>query len=197
MADATGASEQPLADILDAISDSDEDGRIAVNDVLAAFEARSTGVILTMLGLLAALPIIGAVPGMSITTGTLILLALAREVFGVGTLRMPGRLGRLSISQERFNKGAAAGRKLTDRVDRILRPRLTVLTTGVARGVILMAIAVLALTMFPLAFVPWGVTAPSFGIVAFGAALLARDGVFALAGYAFIAATVATALAVF
>jgi hypothetical protein len=58
-----------------------------------------------------------------------------------------------------------------------------------ARAVIKIAVAVLSLTMFPLAFVPWGVTVPAFAIVAFGLALIARDGVFALVGYVLLVTT--------
>jgi hypothetical protein len=53
-----------------------------------------------------------------------------------------------------------------------------------ARRVILVACAVLALSMFPLALVPAGVTAPGVGLIAFGLALMGRDGLMAAVGYA-------------
>lgn len=192
---ASPEEERSLGEILDSLKRAEHGETVSVNDVLAAFDDRSSGVLITMLGLLAALPVIGAIPGMSISTGLLLLAVLAHSMFGGGGLRMPGRLGRLSIKRERFERGLERGRKLTDPVDRLVDQRLTVLTgTKAARAALKAAVAVLAVTMFPLAFVPWGVTAPAVGIVAFGIALIARDGLFALIGYAMIGATVLTFL---
>jgi hypothetical protein len=183
--------ERSLGQILHRLSHADEDGKISVNDALAAFEDRSSGVLVTMLGLIAALPFIGAVPGISITTALLILGVIGHAAFGGRGIRVPGRLGRLSVAKEKFDAGLDASSGVVRRVDSLLRQRLVALTsTPPARMAILAAVALLALTMFPLAFVPWGVTAPSLGIIAFGLALIARDGAFAIAGYAFVGATI-------
>ena len=53
---------------------------------------------------------------------------------------------------------------------------------------------ILALSFLPLSFVPWGVGAPALAITAFGLALLGKDGLFALFGYIFVAATLYVAL---
>ena len=191
-----GGQEASLGDILDRLREAEHGKKVSINDVLGVFEDRSSGVLITMLGLIAALPVIGAVPGVSMLTGTLILVVLAHSAIGGGRLHVPGRLGRLEMGRDTFLKGLDKGRSLTDRIDRVLKPRLQFLTqTAGMRLLIKIAIAALALTMFPLAFVPYGVTAPAFGIVAFGLALIARDGVMAVVGYVLCAATVATFLA--
>jgi hypothetical protein len=46
------------------------------------------------------------------------------------------------------------------------------------------ALCLLALSMYPLALVPWGVMAPAAGITVIGLGLLARDGVMIFAGLA-------------
>lgn len=189
----TDEQESSLGDILDRLKEAEVGDAVSVNDVLAAFEDRSSGVLVTMLGLIAALPVIGAVPGISMLTGAMILAVLVHSAIGGGKLRMPGRVGRLKIGRDKFEKALDKGRAITDRVDRVLTSRLTVLTEASgARFAIKIAIAALALTMFPLAIVPYGVTAPAFGIVAFGLALIARDGLMAVAGYCLCAATAAT-----
>ena len=197
-ADRQQEEETSLGDILDRLGEASGKDAVSVNDVLAAFEDRSSGVLVTMLGLVAALPVIGAVPGISMLTGALILIVLVHSAWGGGRLHVPGRIGRLEVERTRFEKGLDKGRAITNRIDRVLKPRLTALveTTG-ARLLIKLAIAALALTMFPLAVVPWGVTAPAFGIVAFGLALIARDGAMAVAGYLLCAVTLATFLALF
>lgn len=192
-----GGQERSLSEVLDRLSDVDEDDKVSINDVLEAFEDRSSGVLITMLGLVAALPIIGAVPGISMTTGALIVLVVLRSLIGGGPLRLPGRVGRLGLSRERYDQALDKGRRWTKPVDRVLAKRLTALTDGsLPRALLKLAAAVLALTMFPLAFVPWGVTPPAFGIVAFGLAMIARDGLLALIGYAFCLATAMTILAI-
>ena len=57
------------------------------------------------------------------------------------------------------------------------------------RWIISLAAALLALTFYPLEIVPWGVTVPALGILAFGLGLMACDGLFVLLGYAFSAST--------
>jgi hypothetical protein len=115
---------------------------------------------------------------------------IAQSAAGGGKLVLPGRLGRARISKETFDDALEKGRRVTDGVDRMLRPRLQILTSNwMARAVIKLAVATLALSMIPLAFVPWGVTVPALAIVTFGLALMARDGVFALAGYVLVGAS--------
>lgn len=190
------AEATSLGDILDALGEAEDGDTVSVGDVLTAFEDRSSGVLITMFGLFAALPVIGAVPGMSVVTGTVILLVIAHSAIGGGRLSLPGPLERLRIRRSLFDKGLERGRSITDRVDRLLRPRLEFLAASTpARVAIKIAVALLALSMFPLAIVPYGVTAPAAGVVAFGLALIARDGAMALAGYLMCAATVLTFLA--
>jgi len=196
-ADGNNGDASSLGDILDALGEAENGDTVSVGDVLTAFEDRSSGVLITMFGLLAALPIIGAVPGMSIVTGAIILIVIVHSAIGGGRISLPGPLERLRIKRSLFDKGLKRGRAITDRVDKVLRPRLAILAqTTPARIAIKIAVALLAISMFPLAIVPYGVTAPAAGIVAFGLALIARDGAMALAGYLMIAATVMTFLAV-
>ena len=190
MGQSGGEEAHSLSDIMDQLEDTARDGDVAVNDVLHAFDDRSSGVLITMLGLVASLPVIGGIPGISMFVSMLLLAVLAQSALGGGGIRLPGRLGRAEISQAKFRSGIENGRKLTDRVDRVLSRRLTFLTgSTAARLAIKIAVGILAIAMFPLEVVPWGVTAPAVGIVAFGLAMIARDGLFALIGYALAAVT--------
>lgn len=186
--------ERSLSEIVARLERAGGDGAVSVNEMLGKFEDRSTVVVVAGLGLIALLPVIGAIPGVSIGVATLVLLSLAQSLRGRrGALRLPGRLGRREIGRERYRRGLERGRRWAGRVDRLLKERLTGLTRGrPQRAAILLAAALLAVTMYPLAFAPWGVTAPALGLVAFGLALIARDGLMALFGYMLCGATVAT-----
>jgi hypothetical protein len=154
----------PLRTVLDDLQRTGHDGAVSVGDVLDAFEQRSLGVLLTVFGLLAALPVVGGIPGMSILTGTLILLAAGQSLLGGGGLWMPDSVRRRQISREKFDRGIEKARSWTGWVDRLLKPRLLALAAGrTGRWLIVVAAALLAVSFYPLAFVPYGVTAPALG----------------------------------
>lgn len=191
--------EGSLGALLDRLKEADHGDDISVGDVMAALEDRSLGVIIAALALIAALPVVGAIPGVSITIAVLLLAAIGQSILGRsgGGLWLPAFVRRREIADERFEKGVAKVRPYTDWVDRRLRPRLRLLTSNrAARVVIVMAATVLSLSLVPLAVVPWGVQAPSLGLVALGLALMTRDGLMALIGYLFAGLTVFVALAV-
>ena len=182
--------EAPLGSVLDDLEQSGGDEAASIGQVLDAFQHRSLGVLLTFFGLIAALPIIGDIPGVSILIGTLILIVVAESLFGRGTLWMPDFVRRREISRGKFDKGIRKARPWVEWVDRLLKPRLEALAAGrTNRWIIILAAAILAVTFYPLAFVPFGVTAPALGVLALGLGLMACDGLLVLVGYALAAVT--------
>ena len=193
----TGGEENSLSEVLDRLGEAGDGERVRINDVLDIFSDRSLGVLLSLFGLIAGIPVIGAIPGMSILTGTLILIAIARSTFGRGALHLPGALGDRTMDRVKFQQGLEKSRPVVDRVDRVLSRRLVFLAEGrLQKAAISLAAALLAVSMYPLALVPWGVQAPAAGLVALGLALMARDGLFALFGYALSGLTLYLILAV-
>lgn len=179
-------SEQaPLSRVLDDLERSGRNGAASIGGILDTFQHRSLGVLLTLFGLVAALPIIGDIPGMSILLGTLILIVVAENIVGRGTLWMPEFVRRREIGRDRFETGIRKARPWVEWVDHLLKPRLAALAAGrTNRWIISVASAVLAITFYPLAFVPFGVTAPALGVLALGLGLMACDGLLVLSGYA-------------
>ncbi len=189
------AEEASLGALLDSLSALAERDRVMLGTVVAAFEDRSSGVLVTLFGLIASIPVIGAIPGISVATALLVLTTLAQELRGRRGLSLPGPVARLSLRGSALDRGVSRTRRPVAWIDRHLGRRLTALVeTRPARAALKLCTAGLALSMFPLALVPGGVTPAAYGITAFGLALIARDGLLALAGYAFAAATLATAL---
>jgi hypothetical protein len=163
----------------------DGSSRISVDEVVTALNDRGFGVLCALIGALAAIPIIGGLPGVTLLTAILTLLIAGQYVAGRRKLWIPSALGRLSIEWTRFEKGLTAVRPYLQRVDRLIEPRLGWLVRGDReRRLIAGTMCVLALTMFPLAVIPWGVFPSALAITAFGIAITGRDGAFALAGYA-------------
>lgn len=180
-----------LEAVLDSLKNAGNDDTISVNDVLETFSDRSLGVLLIVFGLIAALPLVGAIPGVSVVMGILILTAIIRSLVGGGAIGVPKVIGDREIKEKKLERAVSRSRPYVQMVDGYLKERLTVFTASrAARICIAVCSAVLATSMFPLAVVPFGVQAPATGILAFGLALTARDGVFALIGY-FLAAITA------
>ncbi len=181
----TEAATHDLENVLDDLGDAAEasDKRMSVGDVLEAFEARSFGALLTLVALIAALPVIGAIPGVSILTGTLIVLIAGQYVVGRTTPWIPERLRQLSVGADSMRSGVEAARPYAARIDKVVRPRLTFLTSSRAAKTVIAAGAVaLALLFYPMALVPGGVWPPALSVMALGLALLSGDGVLALVG---------------
>lgn len=185
--------EDSLGALLESLSALADREAVTLGDVVAAFADRSSGVLVTLFGLIASIPVVGAIPGVSVATALLVLMTLAQELRGGQGLALPGPVARLSLRGDALDRGLSRVSRPVTWLDRHLGQRLTGLVdTRPARAVLKLCTAGLALAMLPLALVPGGVTPAAYGITAFGLALIARDGLLALAGYAFVAATVAT-----
>jgi hypothetical protein len=100
---------------------------------------------------------------------------------------MPDFVRRRAISRDKVERAVEKSSPWVAKADRLVKPRLPALAAQ--RRLIVLAAAVLAVAFYPLAFVPFGVTAPSLGIVALGLGLMACDGLLVVVGYALAALT--------
>jgi len=185
---------QDLEDMLGRLQDAAEkgEGAMSVGEMLDVFDSRSFGALLTLIALLAMIPIVSAIPGFSILTGSLLILVAGQYLLGRPTPWIPEKLRSVSVGRETMCKAVAKSKPYAARIDQYLKPRLQPLTTNaVSRMLIALATIALALSFYPLALIPGGVTIPAVSIVALGLALVARDGVLALIGGGGVAASFA------
>ena len=187
-----GSEPTSLSGVMEELERCGHENVVSVGDVLDAFAHRSLGFLITVFALIAAIPVIGAIPGVSILTGSLILIAIFQSIAGGKALWAPGFVRRRGIDRDAYRDGLERGRRWLGRIDQVLKPRLRPLVaTAPARALLIAAAAAMAVTFYPLAFVPWGVTMPALGALAIGLALLSGDGLLALFGYLLGSATVA------
>lgn len=176
-----------LCDVLEELRALGDDGA-TVGEIVDHFAKRSLGAIFAMLGAIALVPPISAIPGVPGVTGSLIILAAAQSFLGgAGGIWTPRALRERRAPEHKLE---AAVDKITPwarRIDRLLRPRLEPLADYRLVAPTAMALAV---TFFPLGFVPFGVAAPAAGVMLLGLSLIGRDGLFASAGYALTGVTV-------
>ncbi len=163
---------------------------VSLEEILDAVGTRAYGPLLLVPGLLALAPT-GAIPGMSLVTGTLILAVAGQLLLGRPRPWLPRRVLAFTVSRDLLIKAIRRGQPYAKRIDAILRPSLAHFTEFPATRAIALTAIVLALTMYPLALVPFAVAAPSAAVVLFALGLTARDGRVVLAGFACAALAIA------
>jgi hypothetical protein len=182
---------QVLADLLDDLRENVKGNEVSVGDIVDAFDDRSFGVLCTIIGIIAAAPVIGAIPGVSIVMASLVILIASQYLFGRDTPWIPQFLRSRSISRSKLEDGIEKVMPWAKWVDRFVYPRMDWLVAHRhARITIAITMCILAFVMFPLAFIPWGVEAPAIAILLLGIAMMGRDGVFAAIGYSLAGVTI-------
>ena len=190
----SGGSEngRDLEELMDAIlADSGSSDEVSLAQIMQAVGTRAYGPLLLVPGLVALAPT-GAVPGMSIVTGTIIFVVAIQLLFGRNEPWIPKRALEFSFSRDTLLSALERGRPYARRIDNFLKPSFTQVTDFPATRIIAIVAIALALSMFPLALVPFAVAIPSSAIVLFALGLTARDGRLIIAG--FILAALALAL---
>jgi len=132
-----------------------------------------------------------SIPGVSTVFGLAIILLSV----GITLKRapwLPKRILDRPIDAEKLVPALKKGREIVAKVERVIRPRIAALTgAAMVRFNGLALIAGGALLMFPLGLVPFSNTLPAFGILFLSVGMSQRDGLFVLAGYGMLAATLA------
>lgn len=162
-----------------AAAEAGDEGQVSVGLVMHTLGARSFGPLLLVPGLIGVSPI-GAIPLLPAVMAAIVFLVSAQILIGMDHAWLPQTLLKRSMPGKRMHQACAAIRPYARFVDMLLYPRLTILT----RGPFLFVIAFLCLTVAIVTpiieIVPLAGIVPNAAIVAFGLALTAHDGLWAL-----------------
>jgi hypothetical protein len=169
-----------MDDILEATDGQDT---VTLGELLDHRGGQTYGPLLLIPSLVALSPI-GMVPGMSVVTGSVLILIAVQMVFGLKHPWVPKRLEDFSFKRKRVEEAAEQGRPWTKWLDSLSTPRLEFFAGPWMMRVLALVFIVLALTFYPLAFVPFGVAAPAAAASVLALGILARDGVFVIIGLA-------------
>lgn len=170
------SSEKPLQSILQKVDDAVENGETDLKTLIQSFENRAFGPILTLVGIFMMTPL-GAIPGVPIAFAIIVIAFAGQLLLARPTPWMPKMLSRVKIRKTKVDKARRFVRPVLTAVDGVLRPRLQWMATGPATVIAALFSIILALTMFPLGAVPFGVVIPGFLIGLFGLGIMARDGI--------------------
>lgn len=169
-------SPKRLSELLDHfVAATEGQDQVAIADLLESLNSRSHGPILLFPAIIAVSPI-GMIPGMSIVTGTLIILIATQMMFFSSRPWIPKRLAEFEFSREKLKNGTEKTKRWVKWFEMAVFRRFEVLTTGLAIYPVALICILLALLFYPLAFVPFGVLLPGLAITMFALGLTARDG---------------------
>lgn len=182
------ASKTPLSDIVDDMVADARGGELTLGDVLDDLGDRSYGPLFFILGLIILLPI-GAIPGVPIVLGAVLVILAVQFVIGMRHPWMPSRFRRLAISETKAQDARTRARPILRFIDRFVDARMAWIVSRPMRVFAAAAIIFLSLTMIPLEFIPFGVAVPAAAIAAFGLAIVARDGLVMMIALAFVGGT--------
>ncbi len=180
----TASRDDPLENVLERAIDEIDGDKVTFEAVLELFGDRSFGPVIALLGLLVVIPPLGAIPGLPMLVGLIIILFSAQIIFGASHIWVPDFIKKRSISKEKLKEGDKRAKPWLKRIDRLISERLDFLTGQWSVRIAAIVVIFLALLMIPLELVPFAVAIPGGAIVLFGLAFVARDGVLMLLGYA-------------
>lgn len=189
MADTVGT----LSDLLDELSEGADGESVRLGDLLSGLGGRSHGPLLFAPAFFALMPT-GAIPGVAIGAGVLILLVAIQSVISPNSLWLPQRLLDIELGREKVDASIRMARPVARILDKPLRPRLSALVDGPMQIVAAVLCLAMGALMLPFAFIPFAAALPSAAVCAVGLALTARDGAAMVVA---LAATAASAVAAY
>jgi len=166
--------------------------RISLGALRDALDDRGFGVLLFIFALPNLVPV--NIPLLSAVLGVPLVLLAAQLSYGRHKPWFPDWLTSQSFPREGFVAVVNRAIPFLERVEKLLRPRLTVLLSWTGERLVGIAILILAVVLtLPIPFANW---LPACGIAVFGLAIVEKDGVAVLVGLALGIASVIVAATV-
>ncbi|WP_374467999.1 exopolysaccharide biosynthesis protein [Phenylobacterium sp.] len=177
-------TQQSLSDILKDLAHHEEP-QISVAQLVDRFGGRALGGLLLIFGLACTLPL---PPGGTTIFGFPLLLLAPQLVIGARHPWLPAKVRRGAIATADLQKGLPRVLPWIERVEAVSRPRFSFLFVGVGERLIGLVCFLLAVVL--ILPIPLGNILPAAAVSLLSLALVQRDGLLALFGYALTAVSV-------
>jgi len=162
---------------------------VSAQDILQSVGERSFGPLILVAGLITVAPLIGDIPGVPTLLAIIVLLTLGQRLCQRRSIWLPRKLARRSLPQKKLLTGLDWAEKPARFIDGCTRQRMSWLVTGVGQYLMVFACILVALAMPLMELIPFSANGGGLALMAFGLAIVARDGLLALIA---IAATTGT-----
>ncbi|MEH6695281.1 MAG: exopolysaccharide biosynthesis protein [Hyphomonas sp.] len=174
------ATKHPLENILEQAAENAPGDEVSFGDLLDLWEDRTFGPIFTILGLLIVLPPLGAIPGLPLIIGMVLILFAFQMMVGSTHPWVPDTIEHFSVSKKKVRKAHKKSKGLLSEIDSWVSNRLSWAISQPARQIAAGVVMLLGFTLIPLEMVPFAVAAPGLAITMIGLAIFARDGLLML-----------------
>lgn len=170
-----------LVSLLERIRATDGDGHdVSVGEILEAAGTRTFGPVAVVAGLVVLAPLIGDLPGVPTLMGMLVVLTVGQRLFRQKHIWLPSWLSERRVPRDKLRKGLRWMLRPARFLDRFTGPRLSWLMTGGGDLLLALACLVVALALPLMEVVPLSANGGGLALMAFGLAMIARDGVVAI-----------------
>lgn len=182
----SNANSTTLKGVLDDIQElSEKHDDVSVDNIIEMVGQRSFGPILLIAGLVTLAPLAGDIPGVPTTMAVIVFLVAVQILLRRDKLWLPTMILKRSIGKDKLQKAIPKLKKPAYYVDKILKPRLSVLTTGAMIYPAAIVCICISLAMPVMEFIPFSANFAGAALVAFGLSFVAKDGLMVLVGYIF------------
>ena len=186
MTDAAAPNEDPLQTLLGRLRHAAKGSVVSVQDLVETTGENSFATLLFVVSLIMVTPLSG-IPGAPTIGAVIIALIVGQWALGRNHLWLPGWISRREVSCERFCKGLDWAKKPAAFIDRRTRARLTPLARRPLKVLPLAAILLIVATWPFLEILPFFTTLCAVAVALFAFGLMVRDGLYVLAGFAYVA----------
>lgn len=164
-------------------------GQVSVNAILNGVGERSFGPLVLLAGLITVAPLIGDIPGVPTILGLVVLLTLGQLLFRRHSIWLPSWISQRSVPQDKLLKGLDWLQKPARFLDRWTGPRLVYLVDGPGLYVMVLICMTVAMAMPLMEIVPFSANGGGAALMAFGMAIVSRDGLLAILATSFTLGT--------
>lgn len=190
------SKEQPVTDLeelFDCIGDAAAQNpheKVSIDSIMDMIGRRSFGPLLLLAGLIILAPVIGDIPGVPSIMGMFIFLVAIQLLIGQEHFWLPNWLLQRAVPVDKLIKAVEWLRKPAHYIDKLIRPRLPLFVNGIAKYLIAVVCILIALMLPFMEVIPFSANVGGLALVAFGLALIARDGLLALFSFILTGLTV-------
>jgi len=171
-----------LTGTLEALNDETTGEEVSVVDVVEALNSRGYGPLLIGPALITILPT-GAIPGVPAVCALLIIFISAQILIKKSHPWLPKKLRDFNFKREKLLSALNKAKPYTQKVDKLIYPRIRFLTGDAAKPVIAISSILLSLAIIVLGFIPFLAALPAAGILLLGLGLSGRDGLFVILAF--------------
>lgn len=154
--------------------------KVSAGEILEAVGERSFGPVVLVAGLIALAPLIGDIPGVPTILGLVVVLTLGQLLFRRRCIWLPSWISRRYVPQDKLLKALDWLQKPARFLDRWTGQRLVFLVEGPGLYVMAILCMAVAMAMPAMEVVPFSANGGGAALMAFGLAIVARDGLLAI-----------------